>query len=264
VPIAAGERWFEPGKFLEAISKRAVDILQPDVSHAGGLAEVKLSKLAMEKGQSMQVKQFARKMVEDHNKADTELKQIAEKKGMTLPTQLDDKHQKAYDRLTRLEGPDFDREYMKAMTDDHDDTVKLFKDYKVLTKRELESRYEVFLEQYVTKLNIEAETAASIAKTMLLPAAARHLALLHEAQLADLASECNELIKELDYSIKALEKANLEEEQPHGDVLKHAQYMRDKVIPAMADVREAADKLEKVVADDLWPLPKYSEILFIK
>jgi putative membrane protein len=99
-----------------------------DKAATGGLAEVKLSKLAMEKGQSMQVKQFARKMVEDHNKANTELKQIAEKKGMTLPTQLDDKHQKAYERLTRLEGPDFDREYMKAMTDDHDDTVKLFKD----------------------------------------------------------------------------------------------------------------------------------------
>ncbi len=50
----------------------------------------------------------------------------------------------------------------------------------MLSKRELESRYEVFLEQYVTKLNIEAETAASIARTMLLPAAARHLALLLE------------------------------------------------------------------------------------
>ncbi|HWE34866.1 MAG TPA: hypothetical protein VG410_15345, partial [Solirubrobacteraceae bacterium] len=60
------------------------------------------------------------------------------------------------------------------------------------------------------------------------------------------------------------EKANLEDEQPHDDVLKHGEYMRDTVIPAMDDVREAADKLEKIVADDLWPLPKYSEILFIK
>jgi glutamine synthetase len=47
-------------------------------------------------------------------------------------------------------------------------------------------------------------------------------------------------------------------------VLEHAEYMRDTVIPAMATVREVADKLEKLVADDLWPLPKYSEILFIK
>ena len=71
----------------------------------------------------------------------------------------------------------------------NDDTVTLFSNYGVLSQRELESRYEVFLEQYVTKLNIEAETAASIAKTMLLPAAARHIALLLSAQMAELASE---------------------------------------------------------------------------
>ena len=47
-------------------------------------------------------------------------------------------------------------------------------------------------------------------------------------------------------------------------MLEHAKYMHDTVIPAMGDVRDAADKLEKIVADDLWPLPKYSEILFIK
>jgi glutamine synthetase len=122
----------------------------------------------------------------------------------------------------------------------------------------------VFAEQYVTKLNIEAETAAAIAKTLLLPAAARHLALLHDAKMPELAAETHELIREFDFAIKALEKVNLAEEQPHDDVLEHGEYMRDKVIPAMEDAREAADKLEKVVADDLWPLPKYSEILFIK
>jgi glutamine synthetase len=145
-----------------------------------------------------------------------------------------------------------------------DQTTTLFSNYGVLSERELHSRYEVFAEQYVTKLNIESETAAAIAKTLLLPAAARHLAQLLAAQLTDLAGEVSELISELDYAIKALEKANLEDEQPHDDVLKHGEYMRDTVIPAMDDVREAADKLEKIVADDLWPLPKYSEILFIK
>jgi glutamine synthetase len=145
-----------------------------------------------------------------------------------------------------------------------DETVTLFSNYGVLSQRELESRYEVFLEQYVTKLNIESETAAAIAKTMLLPAAARHLAILLEAQLADLAGETTAMIKELDYSIRALEKANLEDEQPQDDLHKHAEYMRDTVIPAMSDVRDSADQLEKVVADDLWPLPKYAEILFIK
>ena len=120
------------------------------------------------------------------------------------------------------------------------------------------------MEQYVAKLNIEAETAASIARTMLLPAAARHLALLLSAQMGELASETEGLISTFVDAIRELETANLEENQPHDDLLKHAEYMRDVTIPAMEAARAAADTLEKVVADDLWPLPKYSEILFVK
>ncbi len=145
-----------------------------------------------------------------------------------------------------------------------DDTVAVFSNYGVLSRRELDARYDVFLEQYVTKLNIEAETAASIARTMLLPASARHLALLRRAQLPELVAETEGLITELVDAIRALELANLAESQPHDDLLEHARYMRDEVIPAMEAVRTAADKLEKIVADDLWPLPRYSEILFIK
>jgi glutamine synthetase len=145
-----------------------------------------------------------------------------------------------------------------------DETVALFSKYGVLSQRELDSRYEVFLEQYVTKINIEGETAASIAKTMLLPAAARHLALLRDAELPSLANETGELIVEFDAAIKELESANLAENQPQDDLLEHAKYIRDEVVTAMSRVREVADRLEKVVADDLWPLPKYAEILFIK
>jgi glutamine synthetase len=146
----------------------------------------------------------------------------------------------------------------------NDETVTLFSNYGVLSQRELDSRHEVFAEQYVTKLNIEAETAASIARTMLLPAAARHLALLLGAQLSELASETSDLIGEFTAAIARLEEVNLAENQPEGDLLEHARYMHDTVVPSMAAVRELGDRLEKVVADDLWPLPKYSEILFIK
>jgi glutamine synthetase len=145
-----------------------------------------------------------------------------------------------------------------------DETEEVFSNYGVLSRRELESRYEVFLEQYVTKLNIEAETAASIARTLLLPAAVRHIALLLSAQMGELASETEALVSGFVEAIRDLETANLEENQPHDDILKHAEYMRDHVVPAMDGVRQAADQLEKVVADDLWPLPKYSEILFVK
>jgi glutamine synthetase len=146
----------------------------------------------------------------------------------------------------------------------NDETVTVFSNYAVLSERELHSRYEVFAEQYVTKINIESETAASIARTMILPAAARHLAVLLSAQLPELASETEELIGTLVEAIKNLESANLAENQPEDDVLTHGKYMHDTVLPAMGEVRAAADQLERIVADDLWPLPKYSEILFIK
>ncbi|MGH2833811.1 MAG: glutamine synthetase type III, partial [Solirubrobacteraceae bacterium] len=143
-------------------------------------------------------------------------------------------------------------------------TVALFKKYKVLSKRELESRCEVFTEQYATKLNIESETAATLARTQILPAAVRHLNELRASGLAELVEEVEPLVKELHFALIKLEDANLKENQSDATPQKWALYMRDKVLPAMEDVRDVADRLEKLVADDLWPLPKYSEILFIK
>ena len=143
-------------------------------------------------------------------------------------------------------------------------TVALFKKYKVLSKRELESRHEVFLEQYATKINIESETAAAIARTAILPAAVRYLNELRLAGLDELIGEVEPLVKELHYAILALEDANLKDNQDDSNAVKRAAYMHDRVIPAMDDVRDVADRLEGLVADDLWPLPKYSEMLFIK
>jgi glutamine synthetase len=141
-------------------------------------------------------------------------------------------------------------------------TIDLFKKHKVLTKRELEARYDVYVEQYSTKVNIEAEVAASIARTLLLPAALRHLTELKAAGVESLVLETEELVDELVSGIKALEKVN--HEHPEAEGIEHATYMRDSVLPAMETVRESADKLERIVADDLWPLPKYAEMLFIK
>jgi glutamine synthetase len=143
-------------------------------------------------------------------------------------------------------------------------TTALFSNYSVLSEREIESRFEVFLEQYVTKINIEAEVAASIARTMVLPAAARHVTMVRAAGLKDLESESSRLSADLVAAIKRLEEANQAENHPQEGTLEHARYTHDSLIPAMEAVRAAADALERVVADDLWPLPKYSEILFIK
>jgi len=146
-----------------------------------------------------------------------------------------------------------------------EETVTAFSNYGVLSERELHARYDVTLEQYVTKINIEAETTFDIAKTMLLPASIRYKAELLMAEEPELASELGELITDFSESIKSLEQVNLRESHPDEDgILAHATYMHDTIIPAMAEVRALGDRLEKVVADDLWPLPKYSEILFIK
>jgi glutamine synthetase len=142
------------------------------------------------------------------------------------------------------------------------ETVGVFSRYGVLSQRELESRYEVFVEQYSTSLNIEAETAASIARTMLLPAALRQLDLIDEAEIAALADELKPIVAGFVEAIQALEAVN--RDHPDVEGIEHARYMRDTVIPAMSRVRELADRLERLVADDLWPLPKYSEMLFVK
>jgi glutamine synthetase len=143
-------------------------------------------------------------------------------------------------------------------------TVALFKKYAVLSKRELESRHEVFLEQYAVKINIESETAAAIARTQILPSAVRHVNELRMAGLEELIEEVEPVIRELHFALLKLEDANLEENQDDSTPAKWADYVHDRVLPAMDDVREVADRLEKIVADDLWPLPKYSEMLFIK
>jgi glutamine synthetase len=143
-----------------------------------------------------------------------------------------------------------------------DQTVAAFENYSVLSKRELESRFEVAAEQYALRANIEAETTFSIAKTMLLPAGLRHLALIAGAGVSSLETGARELVDELVGALDELEAANSEPAELEG--IEGAIHARDKQLAAMAEVREAADELEKVVADDLWPLPKYEEMLFIK
>jgi glutamine synthetase len=147
-------------------------------------------------------------------------------------------------------------------------TVKVFGDYDVLSERELHSRYEVSLEQYITTINIEAETAASIARTMLLPAAVRWLGTLQTTSspgVTKLTEELTALIDEFVDALFALEIANRDHpEDEFEDVLGGARYVQNTVMPAMSATRAVADKLERIVPDDLWPLPKYAEILFIK
>jgi putative membrane protein len=93
----------------------------------GSMAEVELGRLASEKGSSDAVKQFGKRMVDDHGKASDELKQLAQQKGLTLPADLDPKHRQLRDRLAKLNGADFDKAYANEMVKDHKKDVADFK-----------------------------------------------------------------------------------------------------------------------------------------
>jgi putative membrane protein len=92
----------------------------------GNMAEVEMGRLASERGGSDTVKQFGQRMVADHGKANDELKQLAQQKGLALPTDVDSKDRKAMDKLSKLSGAEFDKAYAKDMVRDHDKDVKEF------------------------------------------------------------------------------------------------------------------------------------------
>lgn len=154
------------------------------------------------------------------------------------------------------------------------ESVDVFTKYKVLTKDEVHSRYEIFLEAYNKAINIEAQLTATIAKTQILPAAIAYQGLvansINAAKIAGatvgaqegLLKELATLISDLDTKITALVK--VADHHAAGDALAHAKYYRDTVLPAQNAVRAIADKLETIVSDELWPLPTYREMLFIK
>jgi putative membrane protein len=93
----------------------------------GSMAEVELGKLASEKAAGAQAKQFGERMVQDHTKANDELKSLAQSKNITLPTTIDAKHKATHDRLAKLSGEAFDRAYMQEMVTGHRMMLNMFR-----------------------------------------------------------------------------------------------------------------------------------------
>lgn len=152
-----------------------------------------------------------------------------------------------------------------------DTAMELFEKYKVFNHREMHSRYEIGLEQYVLTVGVEASITLEIGSTKVLPAAVRYqteLALNLQALLAagveaDRTSLDSVSIPLADLRA-ALNTLSAAIKAEHGSTpLAEATYAKDVLLPAMAAVRSAADLLEGVVADDLWPLPTYQEMLYI-
>ncbi len=153
------------------------------------------------------------------------------------------------------------------------DSVELFAKYKVLSERELTSRYFIYSEKYAKEITIEADMMVTMARTMILPAALRYQGELaatvnatkaagvdNGAQL-DALKDLTGIIGKFQAATTALCEAT--HHHPDGDAYSHAKYMKEGVVPKMEELRALGDKLETIVADDLWPLPTYREMLFI-
>lgn len=153
-----------------------------------------------------------------------------------------------------------------------DKVVRTFTKHNVLTKEELHARYEIYLENYVKTINIEALTMIEMARRQILPASIRFagdvassLTALKNAGVQ--SSETEALMKKLSTTIDSLGKnvASLEKvlsQVPNDDVFKKAQYYRDVVFSTMGKVREDADTLETIVESSYWPMPTYADLLF--
>jgi len=149
---------------------------------------------------------------------------------------------------------------------------ELFEKYGVLSKRELESRFETYVEQYCLTVDVEANLTLSMAKTVIFPAAIRYqnelastcanLKLVGYDFDTDTLDSVTALVKGLQDSTAALAHAIADDSA--SSPIDEARHRCDVVLPAMLTVRKHVDELERLVADDLWPLPTYQEMLFIK
>ncbi len=141
----------------------------------------------------------------------------------------------------------------------------VFAKFGVLSERELASRVDIFWERYVKVQNIEANCALDMARTMVLPATARYLGILGTAGsskgIATVTERVAGLADTLVEAIDALESAQHHAHEA-GSIEVEARAFVDQVIPAQEALRVVVDELETLVDDDLWPLPKYRELLF--
>jgi putative membrane protein len=125
----------------------------------GGMAEVELGKLAQEKAKNERVKSFAAMMVQDHSQANDELKGLASQKNVTLPAAVGDDHKKHKDDLSKKNGRDFDKAYMKMMVDDHQKTIDKFED---ASKNSNDADVKAWVDKTLPKLRMHLDSAKAI------------------------------------------------------------------------------------------------------
>lgn len=129
---------------------------------AGGMMEVELGHLAMERAASAEVKAFGQRMVMDHGRANQQLTQIATSKGMTLATKLPPDMQQMRDRLARLSGAEFDRMYVRHMVEDHKKDVS---DFEKQAENGTDPSLRTFAQQTLPTLREHLTLAEGLAGT---------------------------------------------------------------------------------------------------
>ncbi len=144
--------------------------------------------------------------------------------------------------------------------------VTLFSKFGVLSERELAARADINWERYVKVGDIEASCALDLARTLILPAVAAYLGRLSPAGASSrgIASVCERVAGLADGLVDAITALEHAQHEAHaaGSVQAEARAFVEHVIPAQGSLRDVVDELETLVADDLWPLPKYRELLF--
>jgi len=151
--------------------------------------------------------------------------------------------------------------------------IKLLDRFKILNEREVHARYEIFLENYNKTINIEGQLMVLMANRYILPAAFEYQKQIGQTLAAVKAggAKSTQGKKLLGTYTKLADKLKIETdalaallEHGGGSAEKHAKFMRDKVVPAMAKLRETGDSIEVLTPHSLWPLPTYREMLFVK
>jgi glutamine synthetase len=153
------------------------------------------------------------------------------------------------------------------------DAITLLDRFKILNERETHARYEIFLENYNKTINIEGQLMVLMANRYILPAALEYQRQIGQsvasvkagggrsAQGKKLLGTYTKLVDKFKIQTDALAGAL---DHNGGSAEKHAKYMRDKVVPAMAKLREIGDQIEELTPHEIWPLPTYREMLFVK
>jgi glutamine synthetase len=246
--VSSGQNISFPNTVLNAAMADALDSMATELENATAKGE-DLSK-AVAKLLTKVVKEHKRIVFNGNNYAAEWEKEAARRKLLNLKNTVD--------ALPELVRPD---------------VVKLFERYKILNEREIHARYEIFLENYNKTVNIEGQLMVLMANRYILPAALEYQKQIGQSVAAvkagggtsvqgrKLLAAYTKLADRFKVQSDAL-AATLDHDS--GSPEKHAKYMRDKVVPAMARLRETGDEIEVLTPHEVWPLPTYREMLFVK